>query len=156
MEGLDRIDREILRALQEDGRMTIAELARLVNLSATPCSERLRRLMADGYIERFTAVLNPSKLAASLLVFVEITLDRTAPEVFRDFRKAAAALPEVLECHLVSGNFDYLLKARVTDMAAYRNLLGERLLALPGVAGSKSYMVMEEVKETLSLPVPGK
>lgn len=133
--------------------MTVAELARSVNLSATPCSERLRRLVAEKYISRFTAVLNPAKLRASLLVFVEITLDRTAPEVFRDFRKAAASLPEVLECHLVSGNFDYLLKARVHDMAAYRNLLGERLLALPGVSGSKSYMVMEEVKETLSLPV---
>ena len=88
-----------------------------------------------------------------LLVFVEIDLLRTSPDAFRDFRREAKKLPELLECHLVSGNFDYLLKARVRDMQEYRVLLGEKILALPGVSDSRSYVVMEEVKESTVLPV---
>jgi len=150
---LDRTDRLILKYLQEDGRISNVSLARKVNLTATPCHERVRRLEKHGYIRGYTALLEPAKVGAGLLVFVEIDLLRTSPDAFRDFRRAATKLPELLECHLVSGNFDYLLKARVRNMQEYRDLLGEKILALPGVSDSRSYVVMEEVKESTILPV---
>ncbi len=150
---LDKTHRRILAELQRDGRISNVALARKANLSPTPCLERVRKLERDGFILRYTAVLNPRHLNAALLVFVEISLTRTSPDVFRQFRREVVKLPEVLDCHLVSGNFDYLIKARVQDMTAYRQLLGEKLLSLPGVAASRSYVVMEEVKETLALPV---
>jgi Lrp/AsnC family leucine-responsive transcriptional regulator len=98
--------------------------------------------------------VSPEKVAASLLVFVEIRLSRTSPDVFEEFKKSIIDLPQVLECHLVSGDFDYLVKARVADMAAYRELLGETLLTLPGVSGSRTYVVMEEVKESGVIQIP--
>lgn len=150
---LDRTDRLILKHLQEDGRISNVALAKKVNLSATPCHERVRRLERNGYIRGYTALLEPRLVEAGLLVFVEIDLLRTSPDAFRNFRREATKLPELLECHLVSGNFDYLLKARVRDMQEYRNLLGEKILALPGVSDSRSYVVMEEVKESTVLPV---
>ncbi|ACV26537.1 MAG: leucine-responsive transcriptional regulator Lrp [Kangiella sp.] len=150
---LDRIDLRILNELQQNGRISNVELAKRVGLSATPCLERVKRLETNGFIEGYSAKLNPMKLAASLLVFVEIRLSRTSPDVFEEFKQAVTMLPTILECHLVSGDFDYLLKARVADMKAYRKLLGETLLMLPGVSASRSYMVMEEVKETSLLPI---
>ncbi len=151
---LDRIDRAILRELQADGRLANIELSRRVGLSATPCLERVRGLEKAGYIKSYEAVLAPAKLQAALLVFVEIRLNHTSPDVFKDFKKAVIELPQVLECHLVSGDFDYLVKARVADMVAYRTLLGETLLTLPGVSGSRAYVVMEEVKESRTLLIP--
>ena len=145
---LDRTDRLILDCLQQDGRISNVALARKVNLTPTPCLERVRRLERDGYIKGYTALLEPGMVGAGLLVFVEIDLLRTSPDAFRRFRNEALKLPELLECHLVSGNFDYLIKARVRDMQEYRRLLGEKILSLPGVSGSRSYVVMEEVKET--------
>ena len=150
---LDRTDRLILKHLQEDGRISNVALAKKVNLSPTPCLERVRRLERHGYIRGYTALVDPAMVEAGLLVFVEIDLLRTSPDAFRDFRREAKKLPELLECHLVSGNFDYLLKARVRNMQEYRTLLGEKILALPGVSDSRSYVVMEEVKETTVLPV---
>jgi Lrp/AsnC family leucine-responsive transcriptional regulator len=150
---LDRTDRLILQALQQDGRISNVALARKVNLSTTPCLERVRRLERHGYIRGYTALLEPRLVDAGLLVFVEIDLLRTSPGAFADFRREAMKLRELLECHLVSGNFDYLLKARVKDMQEYRSLLGEKILALPGVSDSRSYVVMEEVKESTALPV---
>lgn len=150
---LDRTDRRILECLQEDGRISNVALARKVNLTPTPCLERVKRLERDGYIRGYTALLEPDRVEAGLLVFVEIDLLRTSPDVFREFRRQASQLPEILECHLVSGNFDYLIKARVRDMQAYRDLLGEKLLSLPGVNGSRSYVVMEQVKESTVLPL---
>ncbi len=151
--SLDKVDYAILNALQRDGRMTIADLSRQVNLSATPCAERIKSLEQRGHIKGYRAELDPAQLALGLLVFVEISLLRTSPDVFDEFRDAVRQLPQVLECHLVSGNFDYLIKARVADMAAYRKLLGETLLTLPGVSDSRTYVVMEEVKETQVLPI---
>ena len=151
IDQLDRIDRRILRELQEQGRLANVELAKRVGLSPTPCLERVRRLEEEGYISGYRALLNPQRLNAGLLVFVEIRLVRTSPEVFADFKRAVVMLPHVQECHLVSGDFDYLIKARVADMSAYRDLLGETLLTLPHVAGSRSYVVMEEVKETSAI-----
>lgn len=151
---LDRIDKSILRELQKDGRMANVELARRVGLSATPCLERVKRLEKQGVIKGYTALVAPEMLQAALLVFVEIRLTRTSPDVFNEFKKSVIDLPQVLECHLVSGDFDYLVKARVADMVAYRNLLGETLLTLPGVSGSRTYVVMEEVKESGIISIP--
>ena len=151
---LDRIDRNIIRLLQQNARMPHTELARKVGLSTTPCKERVRRLERDGVIQRYQAVLNPAALDRGLVVFVQIRLNRTSQDIFEEFTARAVDLPEVQECYLVSGNFDYLLKARVADMNAYRTLLGETLLTLPGVLESTSYVVMEQVSESLMLPVP--
>ena len=150
---LDRLDLSILAALQDNARISNTELAGKIGLSATPCSERVKSLEKRGFIQSYGARLNPQLLNLELLVFVEITLIRTSSDVFAEFSEAVVKLPEVLECHLVSGNFDYLLKARVADMAAYRELLGETLLTLPGVADSRTYVVMEEVKEAQTLPL---
>ena len=153
---LDRIDYRILKELQANGRISNVELAKVVGLSATPCLERVRRLENDGFIEGYSARLNPKKLSCSLLVFAEIRLMHTSPHMFTEFNSAVAKIPEIMECHLVSGDFDYLVKARVGDMQEYRKLLGETLLTLPGVRASRSYMVMEEVKETDELPISEK
>ena len=151
---LDKIDRNILRLLQQNARMPHTELARKIGLSTTPCKERVRRLERDGVIQRYQAVLNPAALDRGLVVFVQIRLNRTSQDIFEEFTARAVDLPEIQECYLVSGNFDYLLKARVADMNAYRTLLGETLLTLPGVLESTSYVVMEQVSESLMLPVP--
>ncbi len=150
---LNRIDRNILRQLQRNARISFAELARQVGLSTTPCKERVKRMERHGVIRNYQAILNPNYLDAALVVFVQIRLNRTAQDVFEEFTRHVYDLPQVQECYLVSGNFDYLIKARVADMAAYRQFLGETLLTLPGVQESTSYVVMEQVKETLALPV---
>ncbi len=151
---LDKIDRNIIRLLQQNARVPHTELARKVGLSTTPCKERVKRLERDGVIQRYQAVLNPAALDRGLVVFVQIRLNRTSQDIFEEFTARAVDLPEIQECYLVSGNFDYLLKARVADMNAYRTLLGETLLTLPGVLESTSYVVMEQVSESLMLPVP--
>ncbi|HET9047977.1 MAG TPA: AsnC family transcriptional regulator [Chiayiivirga sp.] len=151
--ALDRIDRKILRLLQEEGRISFTELGERVGLSTTPCTERVRRLEREKIITGYHARLDPQRVNASLLVFVEISLAYKSGDIFEEFRRAALRLPNVLECHLVSGQFDYLIKARISEMASYRKLLGSTLLTLPHVRESRSYIVMEEVKETLCLPV---
>ena len=153
---LTRIDSNILRELQADGRITYAELARRVGLTTTPCMERVKRMEREGVIKGYTALLDPTYLQAGLVVFVQIRLSRTSQDIFEQFKDAAVALQEVQECYLVSGNFDYLIKARVADMSAYREFLGETLLTLPGVQESTSYVVMEQVKETLNIAGPYK
>ena len=150
---LDRIDRNILVELQKNGRLSNVELSKRVGLSPTPCLERVKRLEAENYIEGYRAVLNPLKLDAALLVIVEITLTKTSPDVFDEFSKAVQDLDVIQECHLVSGDFDFLLKTRVKDMAAYRELLGDTLLRLPSVSESRTYVVMEEVKSANVLPI---
>ncbi|MAY41000.1 MULTISPECIES: Lrp/AsnC ligand binding domain-containing protein [unclassified Neptuniibacter] len=151
--SLDRLDVSILRTLQIDGRISYVDLAEKVGLSSTPCIERVKRLEKDGYIEGYYARLNPQMLEFSMLVFVEISLSYQTPDAFQIFNQAVKELPYILECHLVSGDADYLLKARINDMSEYRALLGEMLLTLPGVKNSKSYIVMEEVRETLEIPI---
>lgn len=150
---LDRIDRSILNELQNDGRLSNVELSRRVGLSPTPCLERVRRLEEQGYISGYFAQLAPDKLGAAMLVFVEITLVKTSVDIFEDFSAAVRTLDDIQECHLVSGNFDFLLKARVADMSSYRKLLGDTLLQLPGVSESRTYVVMEEVKQTTSIKI---
>lgn len=150
---LDRLDVSILRELQADGRISYVDLADKVGLSSTPCIERVKRLEKEGYIQGYYARLDPQLLDFSMLVFVEISLSYQTPDAFQEFSKAIKRLPYILDCHLVSGDADYLVKARINDMSEYRALLGDMLLTLPGVKNSKSYIVMEEVTETLSLPV---
>jgi len=149
----DRIDRNILRILQREGRISYTELADRVGLSTTPCMERVKRLEKDGVIEGYHAHINPVALDYNMLVFVEISLSYQSPDAFERFNAAVAQLPYILECHLVSGDADYLIKARISDMSQYRELLGDILLTLPGVKNSKSYIVMEEVKESHELPI---
>jgi Lrp/AsnC family leucine-responsive transcriptional regulator len=150
---LDRIDFKLLAILQQDGRTPISQLAREVNLTVTPTLERVRRLEAAGYIEGYFARLNAQKLGLGLLAFVEVSLDRTTPDAFERFRRAMLSHDEVMECHMVAGGFDYLIKVRVRDMESYRRLL-DRLASLPGVQQTHTYFVMEEVKSSFRLIIP--
>ena len=150
---ISKIDRNILRILQKDGRISYTDLAREVGLSVTPCIERVKRLEKNGYIEGYSATLNPQLLEAGLVVFVQIRLNHTSQENFEEFRESVMSLQNVQSCFLVSGNYDYLLKARVADMSAYRELLGNSILKLPAVQESTSYVVMEELKETMQVPI---
>jgi Lrp/AsnC family leucine-responsive transcriptional regulator len=153
MKELDRIDRKILRAMQDNGRLTNLELAEKISLSPTATAERLKRLNRDDYILGYTAKLSPEKLDRGMLVFVEVKLDRTTPDVFDAFSKAVRQSDDVMECHMVAGGFDYLVKARVKGMEAYRTFLSDIILSLPGVRETHTYPVMEEVKNTGKLPV---
>ena len=148
---LDKLDRHILRILQQEGRISMKDLGERVGLSVTPCIERVKRMERDGVISGYYARVNPAAIGAKLLVFVEITLNQKSASAFEQFRREVLRIPEVQECHLVSGDFDYLIKARILEMAEYRKLLGDMLLELPGAAQSRSYVVMEEIKETLVL-----
>jgi Lrp/AsnC family transcriptional regulator, leucine-responsive regulatory protein len=149
----DELDRKLLRVLQEDGRITNQALAQRCNLSPAACFERVKRLRAQGVITGYAALLDPRKVDRSLLVFVEVLLDRTTEDIFASFAAHVRGVPEVMECHMVAGGFDYLLKVRVRDMAAYRVFLGETLVAMPGVRETRTYAVLEEVKATTNLPV---
>jgi Lrp/AsnC family transcriptional regulator, leucine-responsive regulatory protein len=149
---LDKIDLHILTILQNDGRIVMKDLAEQVGLSLTPCIERVKRMERDGVIAGYHAHVAPQALGLQILVFVEITLRQKSEQAFERFRRAMLAIPEVLECHLVSGDFDYLIKARIPEMTEYRRLLGEILHVADG-GQSKSYVVMEEVKETLALSI---
>jgi Lrp/AsnC family leucine-responsive transcriptional regulator len=153
MRELDRTDRQILDILQRDGRIAITDLAARVNLSATPCSERVKRLERDGVITGYHARVDPAALEKPLLVFLNIKLSAKSGDVFERVREELLLVPEIMECHLVSGDFDYLVKARLSEMGAYRKLLGDILKRLPAAAESRSYMVMEEIKETLYISV---
>ena len=145
METLSKTDRKILSLLQRDGRMSVAEIGRRVGLTASPCADRIKRLESQGVITGYYARLSPTKLDAGLVVIVQVTLQRTAGDAFKTFTDAIELIPEVEECHLVSGEFDFLVKARVKDMTHYKDLLAGSLLQLPNVQESKSYPVMESV-----------
>lgn len=153
MKEIDQLDRKILRSLQDDGRLSNIELADKINLSATATAERVKRLVREGYVEGFSARLSAEKLGRGLLVFVEVKLDRTTPDVFEAFATAVKRSDDVMECHMVAGGFDYLVKARVGGMDAYRAFLSDVILPLPGVRETHTYAVMEEVKNLSHLPV---
>jgi len=146
--ALSRIDRHLLRELQKDGRITYSDLGRRVGLSTTACIDRVRKLEREKIISGYTAVIDPEAVGQYLIVLIQVTLTKNSQQTFHDFNKAVKQLPEVQECYLISGNFDYLIKARLQDMNHYRKFLGETLLALPGVQDSVSLPVMEQVKET--------
>ncbi|OGB68396.1 MAG: AsnC family transcriptional regulator [Burkholderiales bacterium RIFOXYC12_FULL_65_23] len=153
MPELDRLDRKILDALQRNGRITMTELGEQIGLSTSPCAERVRRLERQGVITGYHARVNPQAIGRTLLVFVEITLTSKSGDVFEAVRREMLYLPEVMECHLVSGSFDYLVKARLHAMSDYRDLLGSILKKIPVPAQSHSYVVMEEIKESSYLSV---
>lgn len=151
MQPLDRTDVKILRALQADGRLTNAELAQRVNVSPATCHRRTQRLLDDGFIAGVRAQVSPGAVGLGALVMVGVVLDRSTPESFAAFEGAVTGMKEVLDCNLVAGDFDYLLKIRVRDMADFNKLHGERLIALPGVRQTRTFFVMKEVKENAPL-----
>jgi len=153
LSSLDAADLRILRILQQDGRITNQELARQGGLSPASCFDRVKRLRERGIVLGYTALLDPHQLGSALMIFVEVLLDRTTDDVFSAFAEHVRKVPQVLECHMVAGGFDYLLKVRVADMAAYRSFLGDILAAMPGVRETRTYAVIEEVKSTTQLPV---
>lgn len=150
---LDRIDHKILRILQADGRISNLALAEAVHLSANAVFERVKRMTRDGVILGYEARLNPAKLGIGMLVFVEVVLDRTANDVLENFKAAVQSRPDILECHLVAGGFDYLLKTRVSDMTQYRDVVGAVIWSLPGIRETRTYAVMEEVKSSTAIPL---
>ncbi len=150
---LDRIDLKILRLLQRDGRLGNADIAKRVNTSAATCHRRTQRLFADGFVTAVRAQVAPDKVGRGSLVMVGVVLDRSTPESFAAFEAAARAMPVIIDCHLVAGDFDYFLKIRVRDMADFNRLHGERLIALPGVRQTRTFFVMKEVVDNAVLDI---
>ena len=149
--GLDRIDRRILLYLQRDGRLTNAGLAKNIHVSAATCHRRTQRLFDEGYVKTVRAIVAPERVERGALVVVGVVLDRSTPASFSEFEKAITKLPFILDCHLVAGDFDYLLKIRVRDMADFNRLHGEQLIALPGVRQTRTFFVMKEVIDNAPL-----
>lgn len=152
-QGLDRTDRRILQILQKRGRISNVDLAREINLSTTPCAERVRRLERDGVITGYRAIVDAGKVGLSICIFVEIKLDHTTPEAFERFRETVADLGEVAECYMIAGEFDYLLKLIVSDVALHRRFMNESLPRLPDVQQTRSYVVVEQLKQQEALPI---
>ena len=150
---LDRIDFAILENLQKDGRISNVDLAKMVHLSPSPCLERVKRLESTGYIQGYVAQLDAAMLDLGMSAFIQVTLDRTTGDVFDNFKNSLSSISEVAECHMVAGGFDYLVKLRIRDMNAYRDVLG-RLVELPGVAQTHTYVVIEQVKKDDGLKFP--
>ena len=149
--NLDRADRQMLKVLQADGRLTNADLAKKINVSAATCHRKMQRLINEGYISEFRAMINPASVDRGSLVMVGVVLDRSTPESFAAFEAAIKKLNFVLDCHLVAGDFDYFLKIRVRDMADFNKLHGEQLIAFPGVRQIRSFFVMKEVTDNARL-----
>jgi Lrp/AsnC family leucine-responsive transcriptional regulator len=153
MVEMDATDRRILRIIQKDGRITNAELAALVNLSASACHRRLQRLEQDGVVRGYAALLDRRKLALPTTVFVEITLSGQATELLEAFERAVRLIPDMLECHLMAGTADYLLKLAVADTDDFARIHREYLARLPGVAQMHSSFALRTVAETTALPL---
>lgn len=151
--SLDATDRRLIDVLQKDGRITNLDLAKSCGISPAACHDRVKRLRDTGVIRATVALIEPKALDCDLLIFVEVLLDRTTDDVFRAFAEHVCSIPEILECHMVAGGFDYLIKARVSDMSSYRTFLGNILASVPGVRETRTYAVLEQVKETTHLPV---
>jgi len=149
--SLDRVDMAILKTLQSDGRITNVELAQKINLSASPCLDRVKRLETGGYIKRYGAFLNAQKLDYGITAFIQVTLDRTTADVFKLFKVEVVKIKEVVECHLVAGGYDYLLKIRFAGMESYRLIL-EQVAGLPAISQTHTYMVTEHIKEDRGVP----
>lgn len=148
IDALDALDVKILTALSDNGRMSITELSAMIGLSKTPCAARLKKLETDGYILGYRAILDPVKLGLDHIAFVEVKLSDTRAKALEDFNNEIGRLPEVEQCHMIAGGFDYLLKIRTRDINHYRAFLGETISALPHVSQTSTYVVMEAVKDT--------
>ena len=153
LEKLDRTDIQILKNLQDNGRITIKELAMKVHLSTTPVFERMRRLESEGYIQRYTAVLSPSKLGRGFIVFCSVRLRRMGKEIAHDFVSRVKNIPEVAECYNISGEFDYLLKIYAPDMQYYNNFIIDTLGTIESLGSLQSWFVMSEIKNSYGLPI---
>jgi len=152
-EIIDQKDRAILRVLQDEGRIAIVDLAERVNLSKSPCLQRLRRLEKTGFIRGYRADLDPHRINQGHIVYVQVKLEKTKSGDLERFNKAVMQIPHILTCHMMTGGYDYLLKIRARDMTAFRELMGDVIANLPGVLQTSSYPVMEEVKDTSRLIV---
>jgi Lrp/AsnC family leucine-responsive transcriptional regulator len=143
----DRIDHSIMRELQKNGRITVTELASRVGLSKTPCQARMRRLEEQGYITGYTALLNQTRLGLNHIAFAQLTLNDTSSKALAAFNEAVQQIAAVEQCHMIAGNFDYLLKVRTRNMSEYRQVLGEQISALPHVLQTSTFVVMENVRD---------
>jgi len=152
---IDQTDLKILFEMQQSGRMTVVDLAARVNLSKTPCLQRLKRLEEDGYILGYRARLDPKKIKQGYLVYIQLKLQNTSSDTLNKFNNAVLKTPQILTCHMLSGGYDYLLKVRTSDMASYREVLGDVIADLPGVLHTSTFPVMEEVKDTHLLLIDG-
>ena len=150
---LDAYDRRMLQEIQEEGRLSVVDLAERVNLTKSPCLKRLRRLERDGFILAYRAVLDPQKVDQGYLVYVQVKLESTRSKTLEAFNAAVREVPQILACHMLSGGYDYLLKVRTKDMSTYRDLLGDVIADMPGVNQTSTFPVMEEVKDTSLLLV---
>lgn len=150
---LDETDRHILQLLQENARLPMREIAERVNLSLTPVHDRIKKLENQGIIAKYVALINPKKLGKSLMVYCFVTLDKQRQESFVEFNEAIRQIPQVIECSVVSGNQDYLLKIIIEDMEAYNNLYQSKLSVLQSVLHMNSSFVMEEIKSTTAIEI---
>lgn len=153
LNDLDLTDHKILRVLQKEGRIANVDLARTVNLTPTPCLERVKRLENEGFITGYVALLNPVKVNAALCAYIEVQLDSTTTEAIRRFNQEMLSLEEVQECQMVAGGFDYLIKIRVADMLHYQRFLGGRLSAIEGISQTHTYVVIEDVKSETAIQI---
>lgn len=144
---IDRFDRAILQVLAEDGRITVTDLAERVGLSKTPTQVRLRRLIDDGTILGFRAVIDPVRLGLDHVAFAEVKLSDTREQAIREFNTAVRRIAEVEECHMIASSFDYLLKVRTSDIRRYRFVLGEKISSLPHVASTSTFVAMETIRD---------
>ena len=147
---LDRFDEQILSILSVEGRLPVTDLARRIGISKSPCQVRLKRLQQQGYIKGFRAVVDPVKLGREHVAFVEIRLSDTRELALQAFNQAVLQIPEIEQCHMIAGSFDYLLKVRTADIRSFRRILGESITLLPHVANTSSFVTMESVKDPVS------
>ena len=150
---LDATDRRILAALQKSGRMSNADLSETANLSPSACHRRVQRLEAEGVIRGYVALLDARKMGVATTVFVEITLQSQSEEVLDGFEKAVSRIPDVLECHLMAGDCDFLLRVAVADLDAYRQFQMQHLNRIAGVQNTKTEIPMQRIKQTTQLPL---
>jgi Lrp/AsnC family leucine-responsive transcriptional regulator len=150
---LDAIDRRILETLQKQGRLSNQDLSERVGLSPSACHRRVQRLEEEGYIKGYVALLDPRRIGRATVVFVEITLSGQADEVLDAFERAVARVPEVLECHLMAGTADYLLKVVAEDVEDFARIHRRSLATIPGVTGIQSSFALRTVRQTTALPV---
>ena len=148
MVDLDEFDRKIIAILGRDGRMTYTELAQRVGLSKTPCQQRVRRLVENGVISGFAAIVDPAKVGLDHVAFAEVRLSDTREAALREFNAAVRRIAEIEECHMIASSFDYLLKVRTPDIRRYRIVLGEKISSLPHVASTSTFVAMETILET--------
>ncbi len=146
---IDQFDRAILQELAHDGRLPVTELASRIGLSKTPCQNRLKRLVEEGFIQGFKAILDPVKLDRQHVAFTEVKLNNTTEKALEAFNQAVLGVPEIESCHMIAGAFDYLLKVRTRNVTDYRRVLGEVISALPYVASTSTHVSMQSVKDSV-------